>query len=85
MIHPSLAPPGGFSQKRAQGIRKQENHRCASNTATLLNAERALSEVELSKRATRFSDVAYLSKRQLVPGTEATSGNLMSMSIVLIF
>lgn len=33
----------------------------------------------------RFLNFAYLSKRWLVPGTSATSGNFMSTSTVLIF
>lgn len=58
-----------FQSDEGSGNKKQENHRHASNTATLLNAEIAFSEVELLKRAMRLLDLAYLSKRRLVAGT----------------
>lgn len=58
-----------FQSGEGSGNTKQENHRHASNTATSLNAEIAFSEVELLKRAMRFLDLAYLSKRRLVPET----------------
>lgn len=73
-----------FQPDEGSGNEKQANHRHASNAATWLNAEKAFSEAELLKRAMRFLDLAYLSKRKLVPGTSAISGNLMYMSTVLI-
>lgn len=74
-----------FQSDEGPGNEKQGNHRHVSNAATWLNAEKAFSEAELLKHALRFLDFAYLSKRRLVPGTSAISGNLMYMSTVLIF
>lgn len=53
--------------------------------ATSPHAERAVSGAELSKRAMRFSALAYLSKRRLVPGAEATPWNFICTSAELIF